>query len=626
MREKLIELLGNVPDTQSGQEICPSFDYRRRKIQTILNLSDPYFFEAEARRYIEYERVLELSNAEINNLPAHWNKDLWRDAALIFGDGIFDLIHKAKKINSEFNALYNHPPVPEFYQAIKDKAFQFISNIPTFSHSDAQSIPRFLELASEAVRALHSLPEVVQALNNLPPSWNRTPWQARAALYGGEVREDLDKSVDLVEALEQIKMTVSSWDVATRNTITDRIQAVINGIRSPDDAIDTKLATKSAKQIAKNFTWALTILNQRDAIDERFFDIALLRSFRMGLSAFHDLNDHHEMGRLDRNVEITREFACADVDLRERHLDDAQYERLKAFAKRSFAEHGGYHMPSMAHDFARAVMVGFPIIRDPYILPDHSTVGVEIELFGVLPSSYPLLDDMIEILEPGTARTLDTSIRPTDNTEGLEIVSPVLRGNFESTIGIVETLHQLGGRADLPCALHAHHGIVKNYGELQLDVTKQLKLLYIAAEDDLEFIDSALTHYYKRVFADNGKSLADVQRDILRSGDYFDLMRVTQPAGRRRARLNLHSIFEHGTVEFRQHPGTVDPAKVAAWIKFTASMVDMAHRIVIENGQAILPQDQHISELKQMVASLKAERVTRVPWQYHLCPQLVTLN
>lgn len=625
MRDVLIQRLIDLDSIMPQRDKASLHEYKRRRIESILGIRDLNKFENEARIFINNEDVLERTENYINNLPPHWNKNLWRDASLTFGDQIDEFIKTAQNINRKLIELYNNPPSHRFSQAIKDKAYQFIKNLPNFSGSDALSIPRFLELASEAILSIEALPDVEILLDQLPDDWHASQWQAQAAIYGAEVKADLERAADTVDALVQIQQVTRSWNDELSAPILQTIKSIISGIKTPEDPVDTRLSSKKARTIIKNFAWAVTILSRKDTLDPSLINITLRRSLGVGQEALQETDYHPAILALAKNIGVARLESCASVDLRDRWMNEEQYLRLKSFLKRSF-NHTHDGLLSTVEELARAALIGFPIIDSPYILPPKATIGIEVELFGIQKNRYTLLDSILEILQPNTIRTKDTSIRPSDNTEGLEIVSPILQGNFETTIGIIELLKQIGGKADLPCALHVHHGIAKNYGSLQLEVAKQLILNYILVEDDLSFIDSPLTTYYKKTFLENGKDFNDAYLCIINSENYFELMRETQPGGRRRARVNLHSIFEHGTAEFRQHPGTVDPAEVNAWIKFTASMVDFAHQMVLHGDKAYIPNEAQLQILKYLVKSLESDRRRPIQWAYNHSPHIISLN
>src|SRR5581483_12043482 len=46
--------------------------------------------------------------------------------------------------------------------------------------------------------------------------------------------------------------------------------------------------------------------------------------------------------------------------------------------------------------------------------------------------------------------------------------------------------------------------------------------------------------------------------------------------GSRFVKLNFTSHWKHGTVEFRQHSGTVDAEKIKRWVYFCQKLVDVA--------------------------------------------------
>ena len=54
--------------------------------------------------------------------------------------------------------------------------------------------------------------------------------------------------------------------------------------------------------------------------------------------------------------------------------------------------------------------------------------------------------------------------------------------------------------------------------------------------------------------------------------DVYDIFRS------RYYKVNAHAFIRHNTVEFRQHSGTTDFAKIEAWVKFLAKLVDYSFK------------------------------------------------
>jgi hypothetical protein len=56
--------------------------------------------------------------------------------------------------------------------------------------------------------------------------------------------------------------------------------------------------------------------------------------------------------------------------------------------------------------------------------------------------------------------------------------------------------------------------------------------------------------------------------------------------GTRYRKLNIESYVTHGTVEFRQHQGTTNAAKIINWIKLTQAIVERAVNRAVKKGEA----------------------------------------
>ncbi len=51
-------------------------------------------------------------------------------------------------------------------------------------------------------------------------------------------------------------------------------------------------------------------------------------------------------------------------------------------------------------------------------------------------------------------------------------------------------------------------------------------------------------------------------------------------------KVNLRSYQRHGTIEFRQHSGTVNFVKICNWVRFLSAFIDESIRIADNNGAA----------------------------------------
>lgn len=155
-------------------------------------------------------------------------------------------------------------------------------------------------------------------------------------------------------------------------------------------------------------------------------------------------------------------------------------------------------------------------------------------------------------------------------TTGFEIVSPVLRGEdgFRQVQKVCEILKSSGCKVNLKCGLHVHVGA----GDWLLEVFKNLMLLYKSAE---KAIDSFMAPSRRESANSYCKSLQISPAGLAAATTMDELARACgQSGGRRNVRdsgryykVNLQSYWQHGTVEFRQHQGTIEADKTLNWVK-----------------------------------------------------------
>ena len=180
----------------------------------------------------------------------------------------------------------------------------------------------------------------------------------------------------------------------------------------------------------------------------------------------------------------------------------------------------------------------------------------------------------------------DGSISGPAGYVGLEIVSPPLSdAGLAQVEQVCQTLIAQGARVNKSCGLHVHIGA----RTLSLNAMKNLAWLY---HDYEESIDGLLppsrrannAYYARSVKATLNKEVLDAARDvqgIIRAINY----------GQRFCKLNFAAYLRHGTVEFRQHSGTVDPNKVTKWIILCQQMVDTAVATAGTSRRAPPPTD-----------------------------------
>ena len=154
---------------------------------------------------------------------------------------------------------------------------------------------------------------------------------------------------------------------------------------------------------------------------------------------------------------------------------------------------------------------------------------------------------------------------------GYELVSPPLRGEAGRAAlrTACEALRAAGATVDASCGLHVHHEVTN----LTLDAFQNLYRLWWRAQG----ATGSLVARSRR----DGRwcqwiNLTDVE--VVESLSSLDRRTVGMVADRidRYKSLNLQSFPRYGTVEVRQHQGTLNADKMLAWIDYVQALISWA--------------------------------------------------
>lgn len=162
-----------------------------------------------------------------------------------------------------------------------------------------------------------------------------------------------------------------------------------------------------------------------------------------------------------------------------------------------------------------------------------------------------------------------------DYRRGSEVVSPILMGDggIEQVEKVCEAAQDFGSTVTRACGLHVHVGARTE----PLAFFKKLIRLYQTFEPVIDAMMPAsrrasLNPYCRSLGAvpvteiEAATSLSDLSRRIARA----------TRADARYHKVNLESHGRHGTVEFRQHSGTLDARKTKMWVRMCLRMVEAA--------------------------------------------------
>lgn len=162
---------------------------------------------------------------------------------------------------------------------------------------------------------------------------------------------------------------------------------------------------------------------------------------------------------------------------------------------------------------------------------------------------------------------------------GFEVVSRVLEGEdgIAEVAKACEVLESLGAKVNASCGMHIHHD-ASNWG---IQKFRNLFKRFIKFELALDSVQPEARRVNNNRYC---KSMI-IAEDMINKIDSCRTVQQLSEAYRnnRYYKLNLQSFFRMGTIEFRNHAGTVNAAKVCNYIRLTGAMVkDAADNVAIK--------------------------------------------
>jgi len=154
-------------------------------------------------------------------------------------------------------------------------------------------------------------------------------------------------------------------------------------------------------------------------------------------------------------------------------------------------------------------------------------------------------------------------------TGGVEVVSPVLTGEdgLEQIRRATRVMRDLGCSVSRACGTHVHHGV----GEMRIDEIKRAARTWATHQ---RMIDGLVAPSRRNGINNFCRNLSVTDLSAIESARDLQSMRHLR-VGRYRT-FNLASYGRFGTVEIRQHQGTLDAEKVISWIRFGQAVLDTA--------------------------------------------------
>ena len=258
-----------------------------------------------------------------------------------------------------------------------------------------------------------------------------------------------------------------------------------------------------------------------------------------------------------------------------------------------------------AHQVRRLIRDGLAARQSTWM---DRRFGVEIEHHGV--AQHSSAQRMRELGLAAEAQDYNHRVQSqwksiTDASCGYEVVSPILSGQngFEQVSLAMQAIREMGGSVSTRCGLHVH----LDMSDLDGEQIARFVESYVAAQTEI----NTLMPPSRR---NNG---------FCRSWDAYDLQTVTRSLRSTRTvnyyeryrTINVCSFPKYGTIEVRQHQGTLNASKIEAWIKLMMALVEIAKQDrcgEIVTGQGTQAWLDSVCSIVSMPAQIKRRLERRI--------------
>jgi Putative amidoligase enzyme len=187
----------------------------------------------------------------------------------------------------------------------------------------------------------------------------------------------------------------------------------------------------------------------------------------------------------------------------------------------------------------------------------------------------------------------DASVTSSAGDRGCEAVSPILQGEegYRQLATMLTAIVETGGKVDKSCGLHIHH----DANDLTPAQVAKLVGLYVTNQHLMDQLVAPSRRAGQAYYcAPVTEAEHNRVQETLKSGQ-----RVTEGLITRFKTINVMSYPKYGTIEIRQHQGTLNTRKITAWHKVGQAMVHAA----INGTEETAPR---FDTLPELMAYLKA--------------------
>jgi len=198
----------------------------------------------------------------------------------------------------------------------------------------------------------------------------------------------------------------------------------------------------------------------------------------------------------------------------------------------------------------------------------------------------------------------DGSVRNAENQGGCEVVSPILQGEagLEALRSVCNAVQTADATVNRTCGMHVHVDV----RDLSIDQIRNVLKAYGKFQDEINTIlpiSRRSNQYCRRLWS----SLTEANY-LQRLDACTTVGQMYQISNTRYMVINLRRFVETGTIEFRQHSGTVEADKAVYWARWCLAFVQTYKDIDVTQAAA---SDDGAMILKRIAARGEARTAAR---------------
>ena len=224
------------------------------------------------------------------------------------------------------------------------------------------------------------------------------------------------------------------------------------------------------------------------------------------------------------------------------------------------------------HGFTWKSVGGFGSDSDPAILWTDFTFGVELEVLAPM-DRYAMQQFLLSHNLSNWMVVPDASLAAVEGYSAMEIVSPVLQGEdgIAKLTTILKLLEEKGCRINSSCGMHVHIGV----RSMKVARVRKIAIAFLNAEHCFDQLVPPSRRANRYCNSNTARVYGTAARATLLNAANINRIAEVMNGGNsnshynsyRYHKLNFQSFVRHGTIEFRQHAGTVEHQKAVQWVR-----------------------------------------------------------